>query len=312
MNLYGIILGLATFLLIGLFHPLVIKSEYHFGVGCWPVFLVAGIAACLGSLFVGSIYASVLLGVTGFSCFWSIKELFEQRERVRKGWFPKKEAPTPDIVFDLGGVLLDLDMQGVAAACRRLGIDPELFFVKSGGGGSATVCQGISAGEAVTAYQVGEITTEQFLSLVQREARTDVTREELVEAWNSCLGTIPRHRLDMLLELRRQGYHTHLLSNTNDLHWQEVVRLYFSSEGYTTADLFDRVFLSQELHLAKPDPEIYRHVLRTIGRQAGLCVFIDDARENVEAARQEGMQGIWLDVGKENALAEILGRFLHG
>ena len=89
-NWHGIILGLATFLCIGLFHPLVIKSEYHFGVKCWPVFLVAGIGGCLGSLLVTNIYASVLLGVFSFSCFWSILELFQQRERVRKGWFPKK------------------------------------------------------------------------------------------------------------------------------------------------------------------------------------------------------------------------------
>lgn len=91
MNFEGIILGLATFLCIGLFHPIVIKSEYHFGVKCWPVFLIAGIGGCIGSLLVENTYGSVLLGVFSFSCFWSILELFEQRERVRKGWFPKKE-----------------------------------------------------------------------------------------------------------------------------------------------------------------------------------------------------------------------------
>ena len=90
MNYHGILLGLATFVCIGLFHPLVIKSEYHFGVRCWPVFLVMGLAGCLGSLLVDSIYLSVLLGVLGFSCFWSILELFQQRKRVSKGWFPKK------------------------------------------------------------------------------------------------------------------------------------------------------------------------------------------------------------------------------
>ena len=90
MNYHGIILGLATFLCIGVFHPLVIKSEYHFGVKCWPAFLLAGIAGCVGSLLVRSVDVSVLLGVFSFSCFWSILELYQQRERVRKGWFPKK------------------------------------------------------------------------------------------------------------------------------------------------------------------------------------------------------------------------------
>lgn len=88
MNFEGIILGLAAFLCIGTFHPIVIKSEYYFGVRCWPIFLLIGIAGCVGSLFVDNTYVSVLLGVFSFSCFWSILELFEQRERVRKGWFP--------------------------------------------------------------------------------------------------------------------------------------------------------------------------------------------------------------------------------
>ena len=88
MNFEGVILGLAVFLCIGLFHPIVIKAEYYLGVRCWPVFLLVGLAGCIGSLFVENTYASVLLGVFAFSCFWSILELFEQRERVRKGWFP--------------------------------------------------------------------------------------------------------------------------------------------------------------------------------------------------------------------------------
>lgn len=89
MNLQGIILGLAAFVCIGCFHPLVIKGEYYFGVKSWPVFLVVGVLGCIGSLFLDNVYASVILGVFSFSCFWSILELFEQRERVRKGWFPK-------------------------------------------------------------------------------------------------------------------------------------------------------------------------------------------------------------------------------
>lgn len=89
MNYDGIILGFGAFLMIGFFHPLVIKGEYYFGVRCWPAFLMAGIAGCIASLLIDNSYATVLLGVFGFSCFWSILELFEQQERVRKGWFPK-------------------------------------------------------------------------------------------------------------------------------------------------------------------------------------------------------------------------------
>ena len=89
MNYTGLLIGLATFLIIGLFHPIVIKTEYYFGTKPWYLFLIAGIGAIVGACFIGHVLASALLGVTGFSCLWSILELFEQCERVRKGWFPK-------------------------------------------------------------------------------------------------------------------------------------------------------------------------------------------------------------------------------
>ena len=89
MNITGIIIGLCTFLIIGVFHPIVIKTEFYFGVKVWWIFLVAGIACIVCTLLVHNIILSALLGVLGFTCLWSIQELFEQRERVAKGWFPK-------------------------------------------------------------------------------------------------------------------------------------------------------------------------------------------------------------------------------
>lgn len=88
-NLLGIAIGACTFLIIGLFHPIVIKGEYYFGVRCWWVFLLLGIVMLGASLIVADVFWSSLLGVTAFSSFWSILEVFEQRQRVRKGWFPR-------------------------------------------------------------------------------------------------------------------------------------------------------------------------------------------------------------------------------
>lgn len=92
MNLHftGLIIGVATFAVIGIFHPLVIKGEYYFGVKCWWAFLLMGMVAVAGSLFVDDVLWSTLLAVWGASSFWSIGELFEQRKRVAKGWFPKR------------------------------------------------------------------------------------------------------------------------------------------------------------------------------------------------------------------------------
>ncbi len=90
-NLVGLVVGLATFLIIGLFHPLVIKGEYYFGVKCWWVFLLFGLLGLFLSVYVDNQIISTLLGVFAFSCMWSIKEVFDQRKRVEKGWFPKRE-----------------------------------------------------------------------------------------------------------------------------------------------------------------------------------------------------------------------------
>lgn len=87
-HLSGLVIGLGTFLIIGLFHPIVIKSEYYFGTRCWWWFALLGVTMCALSLLVDDIMWSTLAGVVGFSSFWSILEIFEQRQRVIKGWFP--------------------------------------------------------------------------------------------------------------------------------------------------------------------------------------------------------------------------------
>jgi len=91
-HLTGIVIGLVTFLIIGLFHPLVIKGEYYFGTRCWWVFVLLGIAGIAGSIvWTENTIVSVSCGVFGFSSFWGIGELFEQKKRVEKGWFPKNK-----------------------------------------------------------------------------------------------------------------------------------------------------------------------------------------------------------------------------
>ena len=88
MNWEGIIIGISTFLIIGLFHPVCIKSEYRWGTKCWWAFLVLSLAGITAALLVENLLFSALLSVFAFSSMWTILELFEQRERVNKGWFP--------------------------------------------------------------------------------------------------------------------------------------------------------------------------------------------------------------------------------
>ncbi len=87
-HLLGLTIGAVTFLVIGLFHPLVIKGEYYFGVGIRWAFLALGILTGIAAWAVSDVFWSTILGVVAFSSLWSIKEVVEQRERVAKGWFP--------------------------------------------------------------------------------------------------------------------------------------------------------------------------------------------------------------------------------
>ena len=95
-HIFGLVTGLCTFLIIGLFHPIVIKSHYYFGTGCRWWFLAAGIIFGILSYYVDDILLSTVFGVIAFSSFWSIKEITEQEQRVAKGWFPanpKRKTP---------------------------------------------------------------------------------------------------------------------------------------------------------------------------------------------------------------------------
>lgn len=88
MNFEGLLVGLATFFIIGIFHPIVIKAEYYFSKSCWWVFLVAGLGFSALSLFTKGVL-STMAGVTAFSSFWAISEIIEQEKRVQRGWFPE-------------------------------------------------------------------------------------------------------------------------------------------------------------------------------------------------------------------------------
>jgi len=91
MNFEGLIIGAAAFIIIGVFHPIVIKTEYYIGVKAWPVFLIAGLISVAVSIVIPSFIFSGIVSVFGFACLWSINELKEQVERVEKGWLPANQ-----------------------------------------------------------------------------------------------------------------------------------------------------------------------------------------------------------------------------
>ncbi|NLT58257.1 MAG: DUF4491 family protein [Clostridiales bacterium] len=89
MNFQGLTIGIIAFVIIGVFHPIVIKAEYYIGKKVWPVFLVCGLLLIALSTRIEGVTGSAVAGITGFTSLWSIHELVEQEERVKKGWFPR-------------------------------------------------------------------------------------------------------------------------------------------------------------------------------------------------------------------------------
>ena len=96
MYFTGIIIVICTFLTIGIWHPIVIKTEYYWGTRPWFIYLVIGLASVIGALFIENTVISAIVGVFGASSLWAIGELFEQKKRVERGWFPKNPKRATD------------------------------------------------------------------------------------------------------------------------------------------------------------------------------------------------------------------------
>lgn len=195
------------------------------------------------------------------------------------------------VIFDLGGVLIDLDMPQCLESFRTLGADPSVILQRpdpasaESGRAKATLCDGLVANGAMDLYQTGDISTEDFVSGIQKFCHPGTTEEQVLEAWNDCLLSIPAYKLEYIKSLRAEGYKVHLLSNTNEAHWVHIAEKHF---GGKTEEYFDHLFLSQEMHMSKPNDDIFLAVLEQLGAKAGECLFIDDAQANVDAAKALG------------------------
>ncbi|MBO4673136.1 MAG: HAD family phosphatase [Bacteroidaceae bacterium] len=210
------------------------------------------------------------------------------------------------IIFDLGGVLLDIDLIYCMRQMQALGIDLEAFEKQGmqtpSNTKAAVLGEGIVANGATHLYQTGDISTEEFLEGVRRYCHEGTTREQVLAAWNTCCIDIPQYRLDKLRELKQRGYTICLLSNTNEAHWQKIVKKCFGGEDAADRlpvdQYFDHIFLSQEMHMAKPNDDIYLEVLRQIDAKAEECLFIDDSSANLEAAAALGIHTLHAETSK--------------
>ena len=176
-----------------------------------------------------------------------------------------------NIIFDLGGVLVGFDRQRSIDAFERIGCGKVADYIRDH-----------RTEDLFYRIELGEISTHDFCEEVRQMTATNADDEAIIHAWNVLLTPVTGKRLQRLRELREKGVRLFLLSNTNDMHWQYC--------GHQLDGCFERVFLSYEMRLAKPDTAIFAEVLRQADIDAHDTLFIDDNADNIAAAASLGIK----------------------
>ncbi|GAA4363022.1 HAD family phosphatase [Hymenobacter saemangeumensis] len=191
----------------------------------------------------------------------------------------------PHLLFDFGGVIINIDYDRTLAAMRRL----------SRAGSSIEFTQAQQA-ELFDQLETGQITPAQFRDGLRAGYELQASDDELDAAWHAMLLDVPAERLALIGELRRRGHQTALLSNTNVLHIGEINQRLAQQYGFRNgiADVLDRVFYSQEVGLRKPGDDIFHYALREMNWQAADTLFIEDSPQHVATARRLGLRVLHL------------------
>lgn len=184
------------------------------------------------------------------------------------------------LLFDFGGVIVDLDLLRCVSAFGELGFD---VLPNLGNKGQTGLLE---------RFESGHIDTPQFCDAVRElSGNAAATDEQIVHAWQQFLVGVPEERLELLLRIRRH-YPTAVLSNTNPVHWAQARDGFFRYKGLGVEDFFRHTFLSYEMGVMKPQAEIYEKVIESLGVPASEIVFFDDLEANCEAARAAGMKAV--------------------
>lgn len=187
-----------------------------------------------------------------------------------------------NIIFDFGGILIDIDYKKTEEELKSL------LHLQS--------IKGKDFEEVFNRFEVGQITEKQFYDGLSTLAGINPEYAKMRKAWNAMLGDLPLHRLDLAHSLR-SSYRVFLLSNTNETHISFVWNLLSERYGIDQFEekFFDRVYYSHDIGMRKPNPEIYNYVLENEDIEAAESIFIDDSILNVEGARRVGIHGVLHD-----------------
>lgn len=192
-----------------------------------------------------------------------------------------------NIIFDWGGVLIDLNLEGCISA-----------FEQAGASNVREMLTGTNELGFFRDYESGKITTAQFRDIVREHIGKPLTDKEIDYIWNTELLTIPEEKLHLLQKLSKH-YRLFLLSNTNELHWNYGSEQAFLYKGKDIKDCFEQIFLSYRMQLAKPNPDIFRAALKEANLSPEETLFVDDAEINCQAAASIGIQAVHYTPGTD-------------
>lgn len=200
------------------------------------------------------------------------------------------------IIFDLGGVLIDLDIVACIRACKE-----ELGFDKA-----AELLDPCHQKGIFQSLEAGEVSAEEFAEEVLKLCRPGTSVEQLAHAFRKLLVGVDPKKVELLKELGRK-YDLYLLSNNNEISMVESRRL-FEELGIPMDQIFKKLFLSYEMHLLKPSDEIFQEAIAQIGGEPSEMLFVDDSQLNVDAARRNGLNALCYKPGSDlrEALLQVL------
>lgn len=201
-----------------------------------------------------------------------------------------------NIIFDLGGVLLNIDPKKTIEAFGRLGMD-QLIGDK-----------GLTYDHDVFyLMEQGKITPEEFRNGVRELLPGKVTDSEIDAAWTAMLLDFPKVRVELVQKLRKE-FKIYLFSNTNAIHVLKYQDIFRKQHGFEVSSLFGKDFHSNEIGFRKPSAESFQEIIRLSGIHPEESLFIDDSLQNVEGAIACGLKGFWLEPGQK--IEEILQKYL--
>lgn len=182
------------------------------------------------------------------------------------------------IIFDLGGVLYDLDRQRCVDALQNAGLDK--------------VDELLTNYKQAGVFQLledGAIPADYFYEEIRQLAGKYIPNETIKAAWDAFLVEIPDYKLEMVLNLRKR-FQIFMLSNTNEIHFGDAIPRAFEKNGKTINDYFDRMYLSYKMNVSKPNPDIFHQLISDSGINPHETLFIDDSPENIRVANELGFK----------------------